>query len=414
VSRVVRAPGAAYTTRTACASCGIPNPGTVLSLGSTPLADCFPADGDAAEVFYPLRLQWCRRCGLVQLADVVPDSLLYGPDYGFSISGVPAKVAAHARYAAALVARFGDVARRLTVEVACNDGDLLAQLAAEGCRVVGVDPAPRQAQAARDRGLDVHTAAFGLDYAKEMVADYGTAGLIVANNVLGHVADVNDFMAGVAVMLGTNGAALIQVQYLGDLIAGNEWDHVYHEHRSYFSLNALALLAMRHGMSVRGVERVADQGGSIRVMLRHGIGYGDPGSVGLSAMMRTEEWLRAPATYEAMQSRVDYCHGRLLDLLDEQQEAGRTIAGYGASAKSCTMLNYCDITPQIVSHIVDKTPAKIGRYTPGTHIPIVAPGEQPHPDVYLHCAWNYLGWSLRNPDGFGGEWIVPVPFPVLL
>jgi SAM-dependent methyltransferase len=410
----MRAAGAAYSTRTACASCGADGLPTVLSLGASPLADTFPVEPDATEVFYPLRLQWCRRCGLVQLADVVPDALLYGPDYGFSIGGVPAKVAEHRRQAAALVARFGDAARRLTVEIACNDGELLAGLAAEGCRVVGVDPAPRQAQVARDRGLDVHTASFGLAVAKDMVADYGTAGLIVANNVLGHVGDPNDFMAGVAALLGPHGSAVVQVQYVGDLIAGNEWDHVYHEHRSYFSLNALALLSMRHGLSVRDVTRSADQGGSLRVVLRHGIGYGDPGGAALTSVMRTEDWLSAPATYEAMQSRVDYCHGRIIDLVDEQREAGRTIAGYGASAKSCTLLNYCDITPQLVSHVVDKTPAKIGRYTPGTHLPIVGPGDLPHPDIYFHLAWNYLGWSLRNPDGFTGEWLVPVPFPVLL
>lgn len=409
--------GTGHTVRTACSGCGAANPQHVLSLGSTPLADTYPGSPDDAEVYYPLRLQYCARCGLVQLADVVPDALLYGPDYGFSSGTSPAKRAAHAAYAAHLLERYKPQATKLTVEIACNDGDLLARFAAAGCRAVGVDPAPRQAEQARERdpNMRVHAAPFTLKYADVLLSEYGPAGLIIASNVLAHVSDPNDFMAGVARLLAPTGAAVIQVQYLGDLIAGNEWDHVYHEHRAYFSLRPLGLLAMRHGMSVRAIDRVPDQGGSLRVTLRHGVGYGDPGSVPFRLFADSEGWLQREDTYTALQGRVDYCQAQIIEHVDTLREQGQTIAGYAASAKSCTLLNYCDLGSNMITHVVDTTPAKIGRYTPGTKIPIVGPGERDHPDVYLHLAHNYLGWTLRNnPDLFGGKWLVPIPMPVVL
>jgi SAM-dependent methyltransferase len=403
--------------RATCGGCDSPNLEPVLNLGSTPLADTFPADPAATEVTYPLRVAACRRCGLVQLLDVVPDRLLYGESYGFTSSASPSLRAYHRTYARQLLARYGDQAKQLTVEVACNDGDLLQHFAAAGCRTVGIDPAPAQTQAARERGLAAITAPFDTTAAAQIRAAHGPAGLIVANNVLAHVPDLHEVMQGIADLLAPRGTAVIQVQYLPDLLVGNQWDHVYHEHRYYFGVGPLALLAMKHGLSVRHVAHSAAQGGSVQVTLVRGVGYGDQGVPSLERAARAEEWLAVPAAYSGVQGRVDYCRDRILDALLAEAKQDRSVAGYAASAKSCTLLNYCAVTAGQVPHVVDTTPYKIGRFTPGTHLPIVGPGDRPDPDTYLLLAWNYLPGILRREAAFaaaGGRFLVPTPLPVLL
>jgi novobiocin biosynthesis protein NovU/D-mycarose 3-C-methyltransferase len=225
--------------------------------------------------------------------------------------------------------------------------------------------------------------------------------------VAAHVADLHDFFAGIEHLLAPGGVAVVEVQYLADLIAGNQFDHVYHEHRYYFTVDSLARVASRHGLAVESVTRTSAQGGSIRVTLCRG----EPPE------LVEPVWLRQPSTFLSLQGRVEQIRNRLLELLDGQAAHGRKVAGYAASAKSATLLNFCGIGPDRLDHIVDTTPHKIGRYTPGTHIPIVGPGDRPEPDVYLLLAWNYLPGVLRREREFidrGGRFLVPIPYPVLL
>lgn len=382
---------------TRCRACGHSDLYDFLDLGSTPLADAFPTSAAEPEPTYPLGLTVCERCWLVQNIETVPDAALWTADYGFYTGASPASIAYFAEYARWTLDRFAEQARRGIVEVASNDGTLLRHFVGHG-RVIGVDPSPNVAAAS---GLPTIVEPFG-----RAVADgIGPTGLVIANNVVAHVADLDDFLGGVAILIGTDGVALLEFQYVGDLIARNQFDHVYHEHRSFFSLHSLAEALRPHGLGITDTLWSPAQGGSYRVVLRAG---GTDGNA-------DERWLARRATYETFADRVAYLRQRLLDLIDRERSEGRRLAGYAASAKSTTLLNYCGIGPDRLQSVVDLTPHKIGRVTPGTHVPIVAADDSV--DTYLLLAWNYLSSVIRRERDFidrGGRFIVPVPMPVLV
>jgi novobiocin biosynthesis protein NovU/D-mycarose 3-C-methyltransferase len=400
-----------------CGACGSADLEPFLNLGSTPLADSFPEGSFPTgsvedERYYPLEVAVCRSCWLVQLLDVVPSGLLFGEDYGFYSSSSPSLRDYHTTYAGRLLAEFRDRAKRLTVEVACNDGDLLNRFKVAGCRVVGVDPARNVAEEAKKRDLSVLPIAFGRDAAKRILESDGRAGLVIANHVVAHVDDLDDLVGGFRTLLADDGILSIEVQYAGDLLTGNQFDHVYHEHRSFFALGPLAAVLERYGLPPRRVRHTPQQGGSIQVLAG---GLPDDGSV--PQVLRSEAWLRDPAPYRSMQGRVDHVRDRLLDLLAKEKRTGHEVAGYAASAKSTTLLNYCGIDRNLLNYVVDTTPHKIGRFTPGTHIPIAAPGYFADPDTFLLLAWNYLPGVLKRERAFtdaGGKFLVPIPLPVLL
>jgi hypothetical protein len=401
-------------TRTACGGCGGPNLQPFLDLGTSPLADNFPATPDEPEKRYPLRVAVCTSCWLAQLLDVVPDDELYGKEYGFYSSTSPSIVEYDRQFAAWSLERFPDEIKRGVVEIACNDGSLLQHFAATGVPAIGIEPAVGPAVHAERRGLRVKTYPFSRALARRLRDELRhPAGLVIAKNVAAHVADLPDFLAGIAHLIGDDGVAVVEVQNLADLLLGNQFDHVYHEHRFYFSLTSLGAACWRAGLNVVDVEHTPAQGGSLRVTLRR---RQTPDSS--RAWWRpAEDWLRDIAAYAALQGRVDGLCSQLSKLLLAERVAGRKVAGYAATAKSATLLNSCAIEPHWIDHVVDTTPAKIGRYTPGTHIPIVRPGDRPLPDTYLLLAWNYLGDVLRRERAFveaGGRFIVPIPVPVIL
>lgn len=392
--------------REACSGCGRRDLETFLDLGSSPLADRFPATADEPEETYPLRLAVCPRCWLVQLLEVVDDAVLFGDDYAFHTGSSPSAVEYFHSYAADLMRQFRP--EGLVVEVACNDGTLLAELAGWGVWTIGVEPAAGPAEVARDRGLNVVSEPFGIGTARRLSGEYGKASLVVANNVAAHVADLDDFFGGIAALLAPNGATVVEVQYLADLLAGNQFDHVYHEHRYYFSIATLAQTMERHGLFMQSVSRTPAQGGSIRVVATR---------VRSLSEYSERAGLRQMAPYAAFQGRVDHVRAMLNHLLDDELAAGRKVAGYAASAKSATLLNFCGIGADRVDHIVDTTPHKIGRFAPGSKIPVLGPGDRPEPDTYLLLAWNYLSGVLRREHPFvdrGGRLLVPIPVPVLL
>jgi SAM-dependent methyltransferase len=379
-----------------------------LDLGATPLADVFPAEPDEHAERYPLRVGTCRRCWLVQLRDVVPDAVLYGSDYGFYSGASPALDDYRRRYADAVMAEHASLAERLTVEIGCNDGALLERLATAGATVLGVDPATTVVDVARARGLRAIGEPFGRTLAEQIVSTDGQAGLIVANNVLAHVADLADFVGGLAVLLADDGVAYLEVQYLPDLLLGNQFDLIYHEHRSYFSFRTLVTVLERQGLYANRVQRTPAQGGSIRVQVSHTSAL----SLDAEDLYISEGWLSQVSTYEAMRGRVGYAKTAITTWVNEQIRAGCEVAGIAASAKSTTLLNFCGLGPWQLSYIVDATPHKIGRYSPGTDIPIVGPDEREPPDSYLLLARNYLSHVLRSERKFldlGGHIAVPLP-----
>lgn len=394
--------------RQSCGGCGSATLDQFLDLGTSPLADAFPTTTTESERRYPLQVAVCRWCWLVQLLEVVDDAELYGADYGFYSSTSPSIVKYDGAFADWAHAKFPEQIRQGVVEIACNDGSLLQHFNRPGIPVLGVEPAAGPAAVAARFGLPVTVEPFTLAVAQRLADQGGRPGLVIAKNVAAHVANLPDFFAGIAHLIVGDGVAVVEVQNLADLLLGNQFDHFYHEHRFYFSAASLARVCFRAGLNLVSTEWTPAQGGSIRAVLR------SQKLVRFERSFLAEAWLRDGSAYAGVQRRADHLKTRLLDLLEAEGTSGRTLAGYAASAKSTTLLNWCGIGSDLLDCVVDTTPHKIGRFTPGTHIPIVAPGDRPEPDTYLLLAWNYLGDVLRRERAFRGRWIVPIPMPVIL
>jgi methylation protein EvaC len=398
--------------REICGGCRSTNLTEWLNLGSSPLANDYPAQPDLTLKQYTLGLLRCNRCSLVQSTEVVPDDELWNREYGFYTGGSWQVVEQQRKYALDVLAQHEALAKKLVVEIGCNDGTMLKNFKEAGCPTLGVDPARGPTSVAQSNGLDVIVDQFSQAIAREMVSNYGRAGLIIANNVIAHVADLDDFISGMALLLRPEGVAVVEFQYVGDLIAGNQFDHVYHEHRFFFSLLSLELALRRHRLEPVRVQHTSPQGGSLRVTIAH------EGALVADASVRqlraNEKWLTEPYCLAGLQGRADWIRHRLLRLLYGLKGQGKLVAGYGAPAKSATLLNFCHIGPDLVQYIVDTTPAKQGRYTPGTNIPIISPtSDSRAPDVYLLLNWNYFHSIRRKEASFTGEWLVPIPLPEL-
>jgi hypothetical protein len=387
-------------TRTQCGGCGSGNLEQFLDLGTTPLADNFPISPNVEEKRYPLRAAVCTSCWLVQLLDVVPDAELWTADYGFYSSTSPSIRDYDKAFADWAKNRFAEEAKHGVIEIACNDGSLLQHF--KDYPSLGIEPSAGPAKAAEDRGLTVVQEPFTLDFAQGISG----AGLVIAKNVAAHVVDLNDFFAGIAHLIGDKGVAIVEVQNVADLLLGNQIDHFYHEHRYYFSADSLRKAAARAGLLRCQWSHTPAQGGSIRMTLTC------EKPTGRSAVTRDSEPLSQWNTYASMQARAEMLRSRLRRVMQDERDAGRVVAGYAASAKSTTLLNWCDLGREFLTWVEDTTPAKIGRYTPGTHIPIHGPGVRP--DTYLLLAWNYLSDVLRREKDFDGRWIVPIPAPVVI
>jgi SAM-dependent methyltransferase len=400
--------------RERCGSCGYDGLELFLDLGMSPVADAYTATADELSETYPLQLAVCTGCQLVQLLDVVDHQILFGTGYSFYSSASPPLSAYHTTYAEQVLTRHGELAKRLTVEVGCNDGDLLRHFAAAGCPTLGVDPAGGPVVAARDRGLNVMNLPFGKTVAERLRADHGPAGIIIANHVLAHVESVADVLDGVQHLLADDGLAYVEVQYLPDLLVNNAFDLVYHEHRNFFSLTSLESAAQRWGLHIADAELTDRQGGSLRVVLARSASPSER----VERIRASEGWLRGMGAYRGFQGRADRIRTRLLDAVDEATYNG-LLVGYGAPAKATTLLNFCGLTSEHIDYAVDSTPAKQGRFIPGTGILIKPPTPKvlDPANTVLVLAWNYAPQIMRNNLAFtvrDGRWLIPIPSPVLL
>lgn len=400
--------------REICGGCNSTNLVEWLDLGSSPLANDYPAQPTNDLTLYPLGLVRCHRCTLIQSTDIVPDDELWNREYAFYTGGSWQVVEQQQRYAHEVMSIFPDQAK-FTVEIGCNDGTMLKNFQDAGNRTLGVDPARGPAAKAQEAGLDVIVDRFGLAVANDIVANYGHAGMVIANNVIAHVADLDDFIGGIARLMAPTGIAIVEFQYVADLITGNQFDHVYHEHRFFYSLLSLELALSRHGLNIYDAKQTDPQGGSLRVVIWHKLDA-LPATSRMTKLQTQERWLADPNCLAGMQGRVDRIRDRLMRMLDGLLKGeGKLIAGYGAPAKSATLLNFCGIGPDLVQYIVDTTPAKQGRYTPGTNIPIISPeSDSRSPDVYLLLNWNYFSSIRRKYTSFMGQWLVPIPLPELV
>jgi hypothetical protein len=375
---------------------------------------------EEAEPFYPLHVRICEACLLVQLADYVPASEIF-PEYAY-FSAYSDSWVAHARtYAEQMIERFGLADDSFVVELASNDGYLLQHFVERQISTLGIDPAANVAEAARERGVETLVEFFDSRLARALVADGRAANLIAGNNVLAQVPPLNDFVAGIAILLAPDGVATIEVPHLVRLIEGLQFDTIYHEHYSYFSLTTMERLFSRHGLEIFDVEELPSHGGSLRVFLRRpGEGH-EPVGENVARILGEEHagGYDTLAGYRDFGSRVAETKWSLLELLSSLRRDGKSVVGYGAPGKGNTLLNYCGIRTDLLDYTVDRNPYKHGRFLPGTHIPIYAPERiaETKPDYVLILPWNLkreIQAQLEYIRDWGGQLIVPIPQPEIL
>jgi SAM-dependent methyltransferase len=387
-----------------------------VDLGMSPLCETFlSADQlDQMEPYFPLHVLVCDQCFLVQLQEYVkPENIFteYAYFSSFSTSWVE-----HARdYCRMITTRLGLGPKSQVFELASNDGYLLQHFLPLGVPVTGIEPAANVAEAARQKNVPTIVDFFGVDLAKRLVGEGRRADLIIGNNVLAQVPDLNDFTAGMAHLLAPNGVITLEFPHLQRLIEENQFDTIYHEHFSYFSLVTIDRLAARHGLKVFDVEELGTHGGSLRVYLsRSDAGYSP--SPTLIALREREQKLgyHDIAAYETYAPKVHETKRKLLAFLVQLKEQGKKICGYGAPGKGNTLLNYCGIGTDFLDFTVDRNPYKHGRFTPGMHIPIhpVSAIDEARPDYILILPWNLrreIVAQMRYTKQWGCKFIVPIP-----
>jgi SAM-dependent methyltransferase len=400
----------------ACRGCGAPLHRTFVDLGSQPLANSYLSaeDLNRMEPTYPLHVRVCDACLLVQLPEVESPESIFG-DYAYFSSFSDLWLRHAEEYVDLVVERLDLGPESQVIEIASNDGYLLQYLVRRSIPVLGVEPAANVAEAAEQRGVPTLVAFFGADTARRLVAEGRSADLVVGNNVLAHVPDLNDFVEGLAIVLRPGGTITLEFPHLLRLMAERQFDTIYHEHFSYFSLVALEPVLASHGLSVVDVERLPTHGGSLRLYLRRSEqGAAESAAV---AELRGDEAagrLGDLTTYEGFGDAVAEVKRDLLDFLIQARRDGLAVVGYGAPAKGNTLLNYCGVRGDLLDYTVDRSPHKQGRFLPGSRLPIHAPERilEDRPDYVLILPWNLreeIVEQLAYVRDWGGRFAVPVP-----
>jgi SAM-dependent methyltransferase len=409
-------------TRYHCRLCAAPLTESFCDLGQSPLANSFlETIGDAqSEAFFPLHVRVCTECRLAQLPAMETPQNIFS-DYAYFSSFADGWVAHCSDFAGSASKRFSLAARHRVIEIASNDGCMLGAFASHGTQILGIEPAANVAQAAIAQGVPTRIAFFGARLAGAMSAEGISADLLIANNVLAHVPDLNDFVRGLSILLGPAGVLSIEFPSLLRLIEENQYDTIYHEHFSYFSMLTAENILARHGLAIFDVEDLATHGGSLRIYAQHAATGGWPLSPRVAAVRQREADAKLDhiETYRNFDARVREHRKKLLDLLRTARANGQTIAAYGAPAKGNTLLNYCGIGRDVIDYTVDRNPRKQNRFLPGSHIPVRHPDfiRQTRPDYVLILPWNWkdeIIADLAYIREWGGRFIVPVPQPEVI
>lgn len=373
---------------------------------------------DAAERFYPLHAYVCGECLLVQLEQFESPERIFS-DYAYFSSYSQSWLHHAERYAEAMVSRLRLGPRSHVVEIASNDGYLLQYFRQRGVPVLGVEPAANVARAAEERGVPTRVEFFGADCAKSLVASGNAADLVVANNVLAHVPQLNDFIEGLRILLEAGGIASLEFPHLLRLMLGRQFDTIYHEHFSYFSLLALERALHAHGLQAFDVEQIPTHGGSLRLFISAAGRERRQASVEALLGQERAAGLDRLETYARFEEQVRETKRQLLEFLIRAKREGKRIAAYGAAAKGNTLLNYCGIRGDFIDYVADLSPHKQGRYLPGTHLPIAPPGRiaETRPDYLLILPWNIKDEVIAQNAfirQWGGKFVVPIPEVALL
>ncbi|WP_423605154.1 methyltransferase domain-containing protein [Sphingomonas sp. MS122] len=399
-----------------CRTCLAPMPFLFLPMGQHPPANMFvrPEEYDEDQPTFSLNTEVCLNCGLIEIADQIP------ADFFRHYLYVPSGATTMHRHFGVLADVLGEAAEDgLIVDIGCNDGLLLAACNARGQRTLGIDPAANLAKTAAERGVDVHVAYFDPNTADEVRNAHGRAKVIVTTNTFNHIGDLHSFMEGVIRLLAEDGVFVVEVPWAKELLERNEFDTVYQEHVSEFSLLSMVKLGEFFDLDVTDVHRLPIHGGSMRVFFRKK-GSVEP-TPEVQAMLDEElaAGMLEPETYERFAERVETVRVRLLAILDDLKAQGKKIAGYGAPAKGNTLLNYFEIGPDRLDFLVDRNPLKHGLYSPGMKISVksVDAIADEKPDVLMVLAWNFFDEIREQQSDFvarGGRFLVPLPEPVLV
>lgn len=399
-----------------CRSCGHRLRHSVVDLGLQPLANTYPASDDLArpDPVYPLHPYVCDVCWLMQIDHEVPPDDIFS-DYAY-FSSFSDSWLEHARtYTEKMVADLGLGPESMVVEVASNDGYLLRNFVDCGIAVQGIEPARNVAAAAIANGVPTETVFLGQATAQRLRAAGLRADLLIGNNVLAHVPDLNDFVAGLATLLAPEGTLTMEFPHVLRLIEESQFDTIYHEHFSYLSLISVRTLFARHGLEVTAVEELPTHGGSLRVTARHvAAGIVAAGSVTALEQREREHGLASVATYQSLGARAQRVKEDLLAFLASARAAGENVVAYGAPAKGNTLLNYAGIDATSVAYTVDRSPHKQGRFLPGSRLPIYAPERilQDQPEYVLLLPWNLrdeISTQMAAVRQWNGKFVAPIP-----
>ena len=400
-----------------CRSCGAALRHSFCDLGMFPLANAYLRAEELAapEPFYPLRAYVCGECLLVQLEALETPERMFS-DYAYFSSYSDSWLRHAERYVEVTVARFGIGRASRVVELASNDGYLLQYFQQRGVPVLGIEPAANVARAAEARGIPTRVEFFGAHCAQRLTAEGQRADLLVANNVLGHVPDLHDFVEGMRVLLAPRGVATCEFPHLLRLMLGNQFETIYHEHFSYFSLLAVQRILAAHALAVFDVEELPTHGGSLRLYVGHADGFAGTPERAVERLLADERaaGLDRIESYGAFEERVREAKRGLLEFLIGAKRAGKRIAAYGAAAKGNTLLNYCGVRRDFIDYVADRSPHKQGRFLPGTHIPVEPPERigQTRPDYLLILPWNLREEVMEQNSAireWGGKFVLAIP-----
>jgi len=401
-----------------CRHCGYELRLPLVDLGSAPPSNAYLTEQTvrAPEKWFPLRVLVCENCWLAQTEDFAQAHELFDADYAYFSSFSTSWLAHSERYVDAMVERFGLNTDSHVVEVAANDGYLLQYVKAHKIPCTGVEPTASTAAAAREKGIQIVEDFFGVRLASELVAQGKQADLSVANNVLAHVPDINDFVAGFTVLLKSQGVATFEFPHLLKLIAENQFDTIYHEHFSYLSLTAVVRIFAANGLAVFDVEELSTHGGSLRVFAQRSDSGHQQRSIKIDELLDHEAavGMLSANYYAGFQAKTDKVKNDFLAFLLDTKRQGRIVVGYGAAAKGNTLMNYAGVRPDLIRFVVDRNPAKQGKYMPGSRIPIVDEEQikDIQPDYVVVFPWNIraeIMHQLEDVKNQGGRFVTAIP-----
>jgi hypothetical protein len=400
-----------------CQFCATPLQHTLVDLGMSPLCESFVSAEhlDRMEAFYPLHVRVCSNCLLVQLAAYVSPEEIF-TEYAYFSSYADTWLKHCKTYTEQTIDRFQLTERSQVIELASNDGYLLQYFVERNIPALGVEPATNIAKVALAKGIPTINEFFGRECAHKLVRQGKQADLIAANNVLAHVPDLNDFVAGIEILLKPQGVATGEFQHLMRLMESNQFDTIYHEHFCYHTFTTIGKIFAAHGLKLFDVEELSTHGGSLRIYAAHQDDDSHPiseRSIDLQHRERAAGFASIDR-YTNFEQQVRETKRKLLDFLIAVKRAGKTVVGYGAPGKGNTLLNYCGIRTDFIDYTVDRNPYKHGKFLPGTHIPIYPPSkiEDTKPDYVLILPWNFKEEIMAQMSGireWGGRFVVPIP-----